>query len=101
MQSLFNGLSGSTNARCQAALEDVRQAMLDGLDESGVVGSPRLRVAYANDLQDLWYLRGDLMAAIAAMDGEVVARQKLVEISDMFKGHLPRGLASRPSPLGD
>lgn len=103
VQSLFNSLSGGTDDRFQSALDDVRQAMLDGLDESNAIGHPvvRLRVTYARDLQDLWYLRGDLMAAIAGADGEAVARQKLVHISNMFKGHLPRGLSSRPSPLGD
>jgi hypothetical protein len=103
VQSLFNGLSGTSDDRSQSALDDVRQAMLDGLDESSAVGSHsvRMRVTYARDLQDLWYLRGDLMAVLAAMDGEVAARQKLLYISNMFKGHLPRGLSSRPSPLGD
>lgn len=103
MQSLFNGLTGSDDARFQSVLDDVRHAMLDSLEQSGAVVSTsvRSRVTYANDLQDLWYLRGDVMAAISAMDGELVARRKLLQISDMFKGHLPRGLSSRPSPLGD
>ncbi len=103
MQSLFNGLTGGDDARFQCILDDVRHAMLDSMDESGATGSlvVRSRVTYARDLQDLWYLRGDVMAAIAAIDGELIARRKLVQISDMFKGHLPRGLSSRPSPLGD
>lgn len=103
LQSLFNGLTGSEDVRFQCVLDDVRHAMLVSLDESGSVGSPmvRSRVTYARDLQDLWYLRGDVMAALAAINGESIARKKLVQISDMFKGHLPRGLSSRPSPLGD
>ena len=103
MQSLFNGLTGSDDARFQCVLDDVRHAMLDSLDESGAIGClvVRSRVTYAHDLQDLWYLRGDVMAAIATNDGELIARRKLVQISELFKGHLPRGLSSRPSPLGD
>lgn len=103
MQSLFNGLTNSDDARFQCVLDNVRHAMLDSLDALGASASTavRSRVTYARDLQDLWYLRGEVMAAIATIDGELVARRKLVQISDMFKGHLPRGLSSRPSPLGD
>ena len=61
----------------------------------------RLRVTYADSLQDLWYLRGDVMASISAENGESVARAKIAQISEMFKGNLPNGLGSRPSPLAD
>ena len=57
------------------------------------------RIRYANDLQALWYLRGDLMGALAATHGESMAREKIQEISNMFRGLLPGGLTSRPSPL--
>jgi len=100
MQSLFNGLTGGDDARFQSVLDDVRCAMLASLDGGGSTVI-RSRVTYAHDLHDLWYLRGDVMAAIAAIDGELIARKKLIQISNMFKGHLPRGLSSRPSPLGD
>jgi hypothetical protein len=40
----------------------------------GVSGAPtasklELKVTYANDLHDLWYLRGDVMAALVNGDG--------------------------------
>jgi hypothetical protein len=47
----------------------------------------------------LWYLRGDLMAALAAMHGEVAARQRIAAITAMFHGLVPESLNSRPSPL--
>ena len=104
MQSLFNGQSGIQEARVQMALEDIREAMLEGLSESrlgaATASKLELRVTHANDLQDLWYLRGDVMAAIASMDGEAIARSKLDQISDMFRGLLPKSLTSRPSSLG-
>ncbi len=68
-----------------------------GKDATSLV---HLRVSYAKDIQDLWYLRGDVMAVIASADGEVVAKDKLSEISVRFKGLLPKGLVTRPSPLG-
>lgn len=103
LQSLFPGLDKTNSSRAEAALEDIREAMLDGLGVSSAVAASKLelRVTYAEDLQDLWYLRGDIMAAIAAVDGEALAREKLNQISAMFKGLLPRALTSRPSPLGE
>lgn len=105
MQNLFNGQSGIQEARVQMALEDIREAMLEGLSGSKVGAAAtasklELKVTHASDLQDLWYLRGDVMAAIAAMDGEAMARRKLEQISDMFRGLLPKSLTSRPSNLG-
>jgi hypothetical protein len=51
------------------------------------------------ELEDLWYLRGDLMAVLAGMYGELAARQKLESITKMFEYMLVPGLRSRPSPL--
>lgn len=103
LHNLFPGLEKTNSSRAETALEDIREAMLDGLGVSSAVAATKLelRVTYAEDLQDLWYLRGDIMAAIAAVDGEALAREKLNQISDMFKGLLPRALTSRPSPLGE
>lgn len=103
LQGLFKSPVEDDDRQPQAALNDIRRTMLDCLGASGAAAYPeiQLRIAYASDPQELWYLRGDLMAVIAATDGEVTARRKLARISDLFKGHLPKGLATRPSPLGD
>lgn len=79
----------------------IRNAMLDALSATaaGPYSVIRLRVTYAQDLQDLWYMRSEVLEAVAAVDGEAVARRKLVHISQMFNGYLPRSLATRPSPL--
>lgn len=103
MQNLFNSSGRGHETRAESALEDIREAMLDGLGVSSAVAVTKLelRVTHANDLHDLWYLRGDVMAAIAAVHGEAMARTKLNQISNMFIGLLPKALISRPSPLGD
>ena len=103
MQSLFNSLSTQDSVRTESSLDSIRQAMLDALGALGASSYPvvQLRLSYANEIQDLWYLRGDLMAVLAAIEGEANARNKLATISDMFKGLLPRGMSSRPSPLGN
>ena len=96
-QSIFQGGAGSEVARREMALEDIREAMLKELDSSSAANASKLelKVAHAIDLQDLWYLRGDIMAAVAAVDGEVLASQKLNLISSKFKGLLPRAQTSK------
>jgi len=103
MQSLFTGHSGAVASRKQTALEDIREAMLDGLGVSSAVAVSKLeqKVTCASDLNDLWYLRGDVMAAIAAVDGEAIARSKLDQISAMFRGLLPKAQTSRSRNLGN
>ncbi|MRD49641.1 hypothetical protein [Caenimonas koreensis] len=85
----------------ETGTEDIRECMLQALGESGSRHFPQLtrRIRYANDIQALWYLRGDLMAALASMHGEVKAREKIASITAQFQGLLPGGMGSRPSPL--
>lgn len=81
--------------------EDVRELMLGALGDAGTKKYPHItrRIRYASDVHSLWYLRGDLMAALASMHGEASARQKIASITAQFQGLLPGGLSSRPSPL--
>lgn len=105
LRSSIYGLLGTppppTESMLENATEDIRQAMLDMLGESATKHFPQVtrRVRYANDVQALWYLRGDLMGALAAMHGEAVARERVARLTGMFRGLLPAGLTSRPSPL--
>lgn len=90
-----------SDSTMESSTEDIRDAMLKVLGETGQKNFPHVtrRIRYANDLQALWYLRGDLMAALAGLYSESVAREKVASISDQFHGLLPSGLSSRPSPL--
>lgn len=101
VQNFFNAQSDARESKMQSALEDIREAMLASLIVPGALSASKLelKVTYASDLNDLWYLRGDVMAAIAATDGEAVARLKLDRISRMFKGLLPKSLTVRSSTL--
>ena len=92
---------GPTDSTLENGTEDIREAMLALLGDEGVKRFPHVtrRIRYANDVQALWYLRGDLMAALAATQGEVAARERIREITEMFQGLLPGSLTSRPSPL--
>jgi hypothetical protein len=98
---LLGNPAAPSDSMIETGTEDIREAMLALLGESGTKQFPNVtrRVRYANDIQALWYLRGDLMAALAATQGEAAARQKVLQITDMFHGLLPGNLSSRPSPL--
>lgn len=105
LQSLF-GLLGGTAPSSRAledSIEDIQESMLHALGPNGPRNFPSLnrRIHYAQDLQALWYLRGELMAALASLHGEAQARSTIKDISQQFEGLLPRGLSTRPSPLGD
>lgn len=86
----------------ESGMEDIRDSMLFILGEEGAKQFPQAtrRIRYATDIKDLWYLRGDLMAALAGLHGEAAARQKIASINNQFQGLLPGGLSSRPSRLG-
>ena len=82
-------------------IEDIRQAMLDSLGDEGCISYPHIerRVLFAPDLQGLWYLRADMMAALSSLQGERAASQKIRLITHMFEGLLPRGMVSRPGSI--
>ncbi|NML48257.1 hypothetical protein HHL11_31200 [Ramlibacter sp. G-1-2-2] len=92
---------GPSDSALESGTEDIREAMLALLGEGGPKKFPNVtrRIRYANDVQALWYLRGDLMAALASIHGEAAAREQVREITEMFHGLLPGSLSSRPSPL--
>ena len=82
--------------------DQLRAAMLACLEKADVNNhAPALqrRVAYAKDVQTLWYLRADLMGVLASHCGETTARAQLDCITLQFKGLLPKGLIARSSPL--
>ena len=104
IQSIYGLLGGSqrSSREVNEAIGDIQESMLAALAQAGMQSFPAFarRIQYANDLQALWYLRGDLMAALAALHGEAHARETIRDISGKFDGLLPRGLSTRPSPLG-
>ena len=104
LQSLYGLLGGAARSteELDDAIGDIQESMLAALGQAGAKRFPIVvrRIQYANDLQALWYLRGDLMAALAGIHGELYARDIIQDISEQFQGLLPRGLSTRPSPLG-
>ena len=104
IQSLYGllGVAQRSPQELDDAIDDIQEAMLTALgnDRSKRFAAVSRRIQYAPDLQALWYLRGELMAALAAQHGEAHARETVRHISEQFHGLLPKGLSTRPSPLG-
>lgn len=103
LYSLLGAAPAPTESRLEDATEEIRDAMLAALGPDGPTRLPITvrKIRYAADIQALWYLRGELMAGLAATQGESRARQQIATLSHMFRGLLPAGLESRPSPLVD
>ena len=103
LYSLLGAAPEPSESRLEDATEEIRDAMLAALGPDGPTRMPNTvrKIRYAVDIQALWYLRGELMAGLSATQGESVASQQVTQLSQMFRGLLPAGLGSRPSPLGD
>ncbi len=99
VNTLIRGSSGTKDKNTPKSIQEIRDAMLlaMGSTASDRFAVIQLRVTYADDVEDLWYLRGDVMAAIASQDGEVLAREKVASISEMFVGLVPRALTCKPN----
>lgn len=81
--------AGSPDAGTPMA-EPARKAMLEllllegmGMEEAGHLALLR-RVRYARDLEALWYLRTELVLALACQHGERVARERVNALSLYF-----------------
>lgn len=84
----------------QDRIEGIRDCMLEALgSDAPEFAYITRRIRYSPDVQSLWYLRGDLMAVLAAKEGETAAARRVESISTMFVGLLPRALGARSSPL--
>ena len=102
LQGLLGGHSPTpSESLLESGTEDIREAMLALLGDAGCKQFPHVtrRLRYAVDVQALWYLRGELMGAVAALCGESEARRQVLQITQMFRGLVPGSLNSRPSPL--
>jgi hypothetical protein len=97
---LIGGPAAPPDSVMHDRIEGIRDCMLEALgSEAPEFAYIIRRIRYSPDIQSLWYLRGDLMAVLAAKEGEIAAARRIDSISAMFTGLLPRGLGARSSPL--
>ncbi len=95
------GKPTASKAELYCRTEEIRSSMLDTLSHGNrdLVPSLQNRIECALDIQALWFMRSDWMAAIAVTQGETAARDHLLALNARFSGLLPDGLQSRPSSL--
>ena len=79
------------------ALERVRKAMLLVIEEYGGDDHMRLdmKINFARQVAELWYLRPELMQVVSTAQGEQVAQDCMAEITAVFKSHHLGGTPSR------
>lgn len=82
-------------------IDDIRHAMLSCLGAEGRSHHPHVeqRILVAGNVRALWFLRPELLMAMATHSGEQAARQVIDEITAKFQGLLPKSLSARPSSL--
>lgn len=104
MHSLLGKSSPATGMDRDAHIETIRCAMLQCLgpitdDSDRHFVQVLTRIRFSNDVEGLWYLRGDVMSLLSASRGELAARQYVDELTLLFEGLLPRSLTNRPARL--
>jgi hypothetical protein len=86
--SLLGLLNRSSNTET-IQVERIRVAMLNAMD--AYCGDAHLEIdgplQFARDIETLWYLRPDLLQAIASSSDQHTATLIIRDITMMFKGH--------------
>jgi hypothetical protein len=81
-------------AESRSQVEQIREEMLDCMAQFLVGKAVRpqawAKVLEADDIQTLWYLRSDVMHMLCGHCGETRAADQLNEITELFRGHLPK-----------
>ena len=96
-QSFWALLGSQETETPQAVLERVRLAMRCAVHEhlGDAAQALQHQMEYAQDIESLWYLRPEIMNAIAAQCGEAQARSCLAGLTALFRDHHPGARSSR------
>jgi hypothetical protein len=99
--SFWTMLGRNVSEPPDAVVERVRQAMLFAVDTHCLASGYAMenKISYAPDINSLWYLRSDLMHAIASDQGEAIAAECVAAITTLFAGYQPGGNFSRQGGL--
>ena len=87
IQGIFKLFDKCPAEASELILERVQRAMLSAMECYCEAIDPSLdtRISRASNLDDLWYLRPNLMRAIASHRGEEIASSVLSEITHLFQ----------------
>lgn len=104
MHSLLGRSGPAVALDRNARIATLREAMLACLESAELSDGRQCvqvltRIRYSSDVEDLWYLRGDIVALLSATHGELAARESVDGFTSLFDGLLPRSLTTRPARL--
>jgi hypothetical protein len=89
---------GNTVIDVDGRFANIQQAMLAALwervSEEPVFPKIYFDINRAAEIQTLWYLRSDLFSVLSGYCGEQIAHAKLDEITEMFRGLIPKNQLS-------
>jgi hypothetical protein len=95
--SFLGFLSSSSNTNAKQ-MERIRLEMLKALDahcEDDHFLALEGALQFASDMETLWYLRPDLLQAIASSRNQWTANLVIRDITILFKGHLKLASSSQ------
>ena len=99
--SFFGWLANEPVAESNGDLEAIRHVMLQALaqNQDGLNSTVERKLLFAQDIDQLWYVRPELMTAIAASRGEAVASSCLNDITRQFEERAPARFKRKGSPV--
>lgn len=98
LRSSIRAILGRDIGECpDSVFHGIRTAMLCALEEhcGEAHFDTQMDITFANNLSQLWYLRPNLMKAIAACHDDAAAQQALRKITSLFRGYYAAGTTSR------
>lgn len=89
--SFFGWMANEPVTGSNEDLEIVRKAMLQVLEQNGgdTHATVERKLLFAQDIEQLWYARPELMNALAATRGEAAARACMDDITRVFESRNP------------
>jgi len=100
LKSTFFSLLGYVDTSAESSqpvqLEALRTAMLATLGVTGQECHAEVsrKLCYAHDVTALWYVRSELMGALACLHGERWAHHAMDELNTPFRALLPKGMSA-------
>ncbi len=99
--SFFGWMANESVAETNGDLEAIRQVMLHALaqNQDGLNSTVERKLLFAHDIDQLWYVRPELMTAIAESRGEAEANRCLADITRRFEDHAPGRFKRKGRPV--
>ena len=99
--SFFGWMANESVAESDDDLEAIRKVMLQALEQNhdGLNSTVERKLLFAQDIDQLWYVRPELMTAIAASRGELIANRCLTDITQQFEERAPDRFKRKGRPV--